>query len=268
MIDYLAIGHIAQDVTPDGYRLGGTVSYATLTARALGQQTGLVTSAAADAILTGLEAVQIHRLESPASTIFENVYTPGGRVQTLHARAGLLRFSSVPPAWRKAAIIHLAPIDNEVDPALAFSFPGAFVGLTPQGWMRRWDKHGRVFRGEWRDAAALLSEAAATVISIEDVAGDWSLVEQWASAARVLAVTEGEKGATLYQRGMARHFPAPEVTVVDATGAGDIFAAAFFIKMSRTGDPEAAVRFAIRLASDSVTRLGVAGVPGEPPPDL
>jgi sugar/nucleoside kinase (ribokinase family) len=266
MLDYLAIGHIAQDLTPGGIRLGGTVSYATLTARALGQQTGLVTSAAADAVLDGLERVEIHRLDSPASTVFENVYTPSGRVQTLHARAGLLRYSAIPPAWRSPGIVHLAPIDNEVDPALAFSFPGAFVGLTPQGWMRRWDDKGRVYRGEWRDAAALLAETSATVISIEDVGGDWSLVEQWASAARVLVVTEGEQGASLYVRGSPRRFPAPAVTVVDATGAGDIFAAAFFVSLARTHDPAGATQFAIRLASDSVTRPGIAGVPQDPPP--
>ena len=34
--DYLLIGHIAHDVTPQGPRLGGTVSYGAYTAVALG----------------------------------------------------------------------------------------------------------------------------------------------------------------------------------------------------------------------------------------
>ena len=31
---YLALGHVAKDLTPDGPRLGGSVAYAALTARA------------------------------------------------------------------------------------------------------------------------------------------------------------------------------------------------------------------------------------------
>ncbi len=43
-VDYLVIGHIARDLTPSGPRLGGTVAYSGLTARALGLRVGIVTS--------------------------------------------------------------------------------------------------------------------------------------------------------------------------------------------------------------------------------
>ena len=45
-IDYLIIGHAARDLTPKGAQLGGTVTYAGLTANALDQRVGVVTSAA------------------------------------------------------------------------------------------------------------------------------------------------------------------------------------------------------------------------------
>jgi hypothetical protein len=35
-VDYLVIGHVAHDLTPEGWRLGGTAAYSALTARALG----------------------------------------------------------------------------------------------------------------------------------------------------------------------------------------------------------------------------------------
>ena len=35
-VDYLVIGHVAHDLTPDGWRLGGTAAYSALTAQALG----------------------------------------------------------------------------------------------------------------------------------------------------------------------------------------------------------------------------------------
>ena len=78
---------------------------------------------------------------------------------------------------------------------------------------------------------------------------------------RVLAVTEGPSGARLYWNGDLRRFHAPARKEVDSTGAGDIFAAAFFYRLYSTRDPWAAARFATQLASYSVTRYGLEGVP-------
>src|SRR5919199_777603 len=45
--DYLAIGHIAKDLRPDGSSVaGGTALYATLTAQRLGQSAAMVTALA------------------------------------------------------------------------------------------------------------------------------------------------------------------------------------------------------------------------------
>jgi sugar/nucleoside kinase (ribokinase family) len=65
----------------------------------------------------------------------------------------------------------------------------------------------------------------------------------------------------LYWNGDVRRFPAQEVTEVDPTGAGDIFAAAFFYRLYTTRDPWEAARFATQLATISVTRPGLRGVP-------
>jgi sugar/nucleoside kinase (ribokinase family) len=53
------------------------------------------------------------------------------------------------------------------------------------------------------------------------------------------------------------------VNVVDATGAGDIFATAFFFRLFATRDPWEAARFATQLATTSVTRSGLEGIPTE-----
>lgn len=261
MLDYLAIGHIAQDITPNGIRLGGTVAYAALTAHAIGLAAGIVTAAAPEAALDGLDRIALHRLPSLNSTTFENKYGPDGRTQILQARAEPLGFAAVPADWRQSSIVHLAPIAREVDPELATRFPSSLVGLTPQGWMRQWDGAGRVSRSGWEAAEPMLKSAAATVISLEDVAGDWSLIEGWATIARVLVVTQGRDGATVFWKGDRRHFPAPVVVEVDPTGAGDIFAASFFVFLQQSGDAWNAARFAVALASDSVTRVGIDGVP-------
>ena len=48
---------------------------------------------------------------------------------------------------------------------------------------------------------------------------------------------------------------------MDPTGAGDLFAGAFFVHYQQSGDPGDAARFAVWLASHSVTRTGLDGLP-------
>jgi sugar/nucleoside kinase (ribokinase family) len=167
----------------------------------------------------------------------------------------------VPEQWRSTPIIHLGPVAREIDPNLVRAFPNSFVGLTPQGWYRTWDASGKVSFTEWPEASFVLQNASAAVISIEDIHGDERMVEDMASSIRVLAVTEGANGSRLYWNGDLRRFRPPKMVEVDPTGAGDIFAAAFFIRMSTTRDPWEAARFATNLAAFSVLRYGLDGIP-------
>ncbi len=259
-VDYLVVGHVAHDLTPDGWRLGGTAAYSALTAQALGLRVGIVTALGPETSLAQLGDIPVVALESPNSTIFENIYTKQGRVQYLRAQATRLDFGYVPEVWRQAPIIHLGPIANEMDASLPEGFSPTLLGLTPQGWMRQWDAECRVSRGEWHDADIALSRAGAVVISREDVNGDDELIEHMAQHTKVLVVTESAAGAVLYWNGDRRRFRAPKVTEVDATGAGDVFAAAFFYRLLNTHDPWEATRFATMLASCSVTRPGLEGI--------
>jgi sugar/nucleoside kinase (ribokinase family) len=135
------------------------------------------------------------------------------------------------------------------------------LGLTPQGWMRTWDESGQVRQSGWESAGLALAQAGAVVVSIEDVAGDEEQIEFMAAQTRVLAVTEGAAGSRLYWHGDQRRFRAPARYESDATGAGDIFAAAFFIRLLATQDPWEAARFATQLSAHSVTRKGLEAIP-------
>ena len=259
-VDYLVIGHVAHDLTPEGPRLGGTVAYSALTARALGLRVGIVTASGPETSLDALQDIPIVPIKSPQSTTFENIYTEHGRVQYLRAQAVRLDLNRVPELWQRAPIIHLGPIANEMDAVLPPSFSPALLGLTPQGWMRQWDAENRVHSREWRDETAL-AKAGAVVISREDVNGDDEQIEQMAHHTRVLAVTENAAGCVLYWNGDRRRFRAPHVPEVDPTGAGDIYAAAFFVRLFKTRDPWEAARFATLLASHSVLSSGkIAGL--------
>jgi sugar/nucleoside kinase (ribokinase family) len=260
-VDYVVIGHVTHDLTSSGPRLGGTAAYSALTARALGMQVGVVTASGAETDLDALQDILVISAPSVHSTTFENIYSKNGRRQILHYRAERLSFDNVPDSWRKAPIIQLGPVAREVDAVLPDSFTPSLLGLTPQGWLRNWDESGRVVQADWESAEQALGQAGAVVVSLEDVASVEEQIEFMAAHTRILAVTEAAAGARLYWHGDQRRFRAPAMQEIDATGAGDIFAAAFFIRLLATRDPWEAARFATHLSAHSVTRSGLKGIP-------
>ena len=257
-VDFLAIGHICRDLIPGGHVVGGAAAYTAATARALGCRAAAVTSSSPDEVWAAdLPGITIYNVPAPATTVFENVYTPAGRVQTIHAVAAPLTVAAVPPAFARAPIVYLGPIANEIDPQLIEVFSNSIVGIGPQGWMRRWDARGHVYQVDWDDAARTLPLAAAVFISFEDLP-DRANVAEYARLAPLLVVTDGANGCSVYYRGEARHFPSPRVQDVDTTGAGDIFAAAYLVRLLQTdGNIWEAAEFANLIAAHSVTCRGL-----------
>jgi sugar/nucleoside kinase (ribokinase family) len=260
-VDYLIIGHITQDLTPHGPMLGGTVSYASLTAKAMGLRVGIVTSSAPDLTLKELEGIPISSYPSEYTSTFENIYTPDGRIQYIHHRAATITANMVPETWRSAPIVHLGPVDQEIDHGLLRIFPHSIIGLTLQGWLRDWDKQGKIHLSDWPESSFVLQNAHIAVLSLEDVEGDERRIEEMLSSMHILVVTEGKAGARVYWNGDMRRFSPPQVYKGDATGAGDIFAAAFFTRYYQTRDPWEAAHFATLVAACSVTRPGLLGIP-------
>jgi sugar/nucleoside kinase (ribokinase family) len=260
-IDYLAIGHITVDLTADGPRLGGSAAYAALTAKALGWRAGILTAWAEEPPLGPLAELPIINLGAQKSTTFENIYTASGRVQRVHGDAPFLEFHMIPEAWRTPRIVHLAPVAREVSPRILKYFEDSFIAVTPQGWLREWDETGRVRVTDWEEGEHVLAGADAAVIGREDVNSDPGQIERLAAACPTLVVTDGELGAMLYTQGEEQLIEAPFAEEVDPTGAGDIFAAAFFTRMYHSNEPLDAARFAAQLAARSVTRPGLEGIP-------
>jgi sugar/nucleoside kinase (ribokinase family) len=272
-IDYLAIGHITEDIVPTaivptaivptaivptGRVTGGTVAYAGRTAQVLGCRTAVLTSAAATLDwAAALPGIQVKVIPAAETTTFHNIYTDEGRIQYLHGRANNLRVTDLPSTWQQPAVVHLAPLANEVDVALIDRFSGSLVGLTPQGWLRRWDENGRIHPCPWEAAVYLLPRAGAVILSEEDLP-DAALLLRYRELAQLLVLTQGAAGCTVFMAGEQRHLPAPTVPEIEATGAGDIFAAAFLVRLGQTaGNPWEAARFANKLAAQSVTQRGL-----------
>ncbi len=260
--DFLVIGHVAKDLTDEGCRPGGTVVYSALTARNLGRRVGVITRVGPDFDLDQtLEHVELICLPSPVTTTFRNIYEEGERCQYVHAVAEGIGTGDVPFAWREAPIVLLGPIAGEIEGDMIGLFSSSLLGLAPQGWLRRWDEEGRVFPCQWIEAGKFLRRVDVLIVSEEDLAGEARTLRSHLEDSRVAIVTEGERGATLYYQGKKCHFPARRTEVVDPTGAGDVFAAAFLVRLAETDDPHEAARFANVAASLSVEKIGIASVP-------
>ncbi len=263
--DYLVVGNVTKDLTPDGYVIGGTVSFSSIAAQRMGKRAAVLTRCESLPELRQFlesQGVALVRVTSDVTTTFENVYTREGRTQQLRAVAPPIPPEALPLAWRSAAVVHLGPIAQEVPAELADYFPPASViGATPQGWLREWDESGRVRPTPWTDAEAVLSRVDALIFSAEDVGGDLTLVRRYCEMAKLAVVTDHRNGCTVWEAGRQERFPAFEVEEIDPTGAGDTFATAFLIRYGDTRDAAGAARFANCAASFVVGAIGPSGLP-------
>jgi hypothetical protein len=232
---YLAIGHIAVDLTPDGAHPGGTVIFAARQAQALGYDVRILTSTTTEVmesvapLLTGIE---IRNQESAVPTIFEYEWHATGRVQRLTSTAAMLR--SVPDDWLASDIWHLAPVAGEIDPHILRPLPAKpFVGVTPQGWMRQTDSNSNVYPAHWEPSPELLSRTGAIVLSRQDIDDAEARAREWAAAGPVVVVTAAADGATVVTNAGAIHVPALPVSARNELGAGDVFATVLFTELYR-----------------------------------
>lgn len=262
MIDFLVVGHVVQDVVPNGYTVGGTATYSSITARNLGRKPGIVTRLAPDFILPHvLHDIDVHRTSSAHTTTFHNIYRNGHREQFIRALADPIQPEDVPAAWENVPIVHLGPLAREIDARFAKLFPKALVGVTPQGWLRQWDDSGRVRMRLWEEAPEILPHVDCLVLSEEDLNGNTGLIDEYAGLTRIAVMTQGSRGCIVFENGKATQVPGFPVSELDPTGAGDVFAAAFLIRLQETKDAIESARFANATASFCVQAAGVIGIP-------
>ena len=256
--EYIAVGHVTLDTIEGGGRQpGGSVLYAALLAARLGWDTAIVTSG---------HVGRLTELLAPLADGVRVLVAPGAAVTTLHtAGSGLLRTQSVvahagpvPRVSARGRVIHLAPVAREVGVDWCSDCTG-YVGLTPQGILRRWGDDGRVVLHEPPELGA----AGADAIVISEVEEPYCgpLFED-ADRRPLIVVTREDRPATAWEWGVTRTIPPIHVEVRADLGAGDVFAAALFAARTETDDVEAAVRFAhAAAAARLVGDPGPAGVP-------
>jgi sugar/nucleoside kinase (ribokinase family) len=265
-VEYLLLGHVTVDrLNERKVVMGGTVTYSGVTAKNMGARVGVHTSCAYEpGLIDTLRGVLVARIPAEYTTCFVNAYESGKRRQTIESIAEKLTYEQILPEWRNAPVVHLGPLCQELDPGIVNRFPKSLVGVTPQGWMRAWGEDGLVRQVLWPDADRVLPKADVVVISEDDVP-EASVIDDWASKARMLVVTRGDRGCDVFRAGEAEPYHSPAFTSgpeVDPTGAGDVFAAAFLWHLHQSqGDWRTAADWANCVASFVVEKRGVGGVP-------
>jgi 1D-myo-inositol 3-kinase len=267
----LAIGHVTRDRRPasasqagapaaPGDVLGGSVTYGALAARRLGWDAAILTSAGSDfepeRELPGLP-VFVHR--SPLTTRFENEYDEdGGRRQVVAARADDVDLAPLPEAWRDPDVLLLGPVAGELFGIGALTFAADYVGAIAQGYVRTIRPDGLVATRAWQRPDRDLLGVHALFLSEQDLPDAETRTRELLASVPIVALTRGWRGLTLFTRDGRYEVPAFPRPEVDATGAGDVFAAAFLVRYQETGDALEAAAFGACAASCVVEGVGVS----------
>jgi sugar/nucleoside kinase (ribokinase family) len=260
--DYTTVGHVTCDVLEDGTRRpGGGAFYSALQAARLGERT---------LILTKGEPAELEELLAPYRSEFELRVLPARHTTTLATSGiGAQRRQRV-LAWAGAitealevdtSILHLAAVARETP--IRWSGRADFVGLTPQGLVREWGKDGEVRLGQL-DPRALPQRFDALVLS--DRERDWCgplfATHGPSVTDGAIAVTAGAAPTEiLLPGGTVERVPvAPRTAPRDDLGAGDVFAAAFFIALREGRDPAEAASSGHAAAAVRIAGIGAAAV--------
>ncbi|HEY3865403.1 MAG TPA: PfkB family carbohydrate kinase [Solirubrobacteraceae bacterium] len=284
--DYVTVGHVTVDeiAVDSSRRPGGGAFYSALQAARLGLRALIVTQGSPPEIEALLapyrDELELRVLPAAATTTFATSWPGGQRRQRVLAWAGPI----AGPIEVDTRILHFAPVARET-PA-TWRGHADFVGLTPQGLARMWgprpgETHadaddeatdGGAPGGELRSAPlpndrnsldTLLPRGCnALVISKQERAATAPLLNAAAATGAVLAVTSGP-GATSVQA------PGDQITQVQAAavaaprddlGAGDVFAASFFVALHEGLPPARAAAFGNAAAAIRIEGIGAGAI--------
>ncbi len=265
---FLSLGFITHDLCENKKIIGGASAYSAILARNFGVASAIATSIGEDfEECESLKGIRLAYQIGERTTTFVNKpfkekreATSGKRIQYVTSVADRIKEETIPEEWFNAEIVYICPVLNELEEELIKRFKSSMIGVAPQGWLRSVGEGGRIEKKKWEKANDVLSKVDFVIVSEEDVFEED--VTKYA-VSNIFVLTKGRKGAELYLDGGKRHehIPAFEREEVDATGAGDVFGAAFLLRYYETKDAVESAIFASCAASFVVEKVGVEGVP-------
>jgi sugar/nucleoside kinase (ribokinase family) len=267
--DYTTVGHVTVDVLADGSRRpGGSAFYSALQAARLGQRTLILTqgSPEVERLLAPYRGeIELELLPAPETTTLATATALATsahgvqRAQRVLAWAGPIAEVTV-----DTAILHLAPVARETP--RAWRGRAVFVGITPQGLARDWEARDGAMLSTRPDAEAIGDRCDALVVSEHERASCAGLISVAIEKGTVVAVTAGARPtAILMPDGREVQVAVPPVQDPrEDLGAGDVFAAAFFVALAEGQPPTKAAAFANAAAAMRVSDLGTEAIGDRP----
>ena len=274
---FVVVGAATRDIDATdsrGWRLGGGVTYAAMTAARLGMDVKALIGVDAEAATAveldvlreaGAEVVLVPLASGP---VFDNRQTPQGRVQYAVAASDLMPADALPPTWRVAPSVLLTPVAAELGADWASAFdPSSYVALAAQGMMRAMRPGEEVVRLPLPDATdPLIRRSDLISVSGEDVVAGAPPMRELLSDGQTLLVTHGDDGALRIHRTQSGidgyHMPPlPKRVSIDSTGAGDTFLATYVAIRSLIGGGWRALAVASAMGSLAVQRSSMAETP-------
>jgi sugar/nucleoside kinase (ribokinase family) len=269
--DYVTVGHVTVDVlaADSSRRPGGGAFYSALQAARLGLRTLILTQGSPpeiEALLAPYRTeLELRIIPAPATTTLLTSWPDALRTQRLLAWAGPIAATVAVDTQ----ILHIAPVARES--ASRWRGHADFVALTPQGLARAWDEDGDGDReivptplpSDRHSLDDLLPDGlSAVVLSEHERAACAPLLAAAAAGGAVIAITAGP-GATSVQLpdGTVAQVQTPAIAHPrDDLGAGDVFAAAFFVALHEGHSPARAAAFAGAAASLRIEGLGADAI--------
>jgi sugar/nucleoside kinase (ribokinase family) len=256
-MDYTTVGHVTVDVMADGTRrAGGSAFYAALQASRLGARARIVTRGVRAEIEALLEPyadeLELEVIESERTTTLQTWGEGPARAQRMLAWAGEIGAD----VRLDTTVAHLAPVARET-PA-RWRGRAEFVGATPQGLVRDWSRPDGQVVPRALDLALLPARCDAIVFSQSERECCAALLDPSRARAPIVAVTAAANAVELHlPGGDVTHVDVPAVEeMCDDIGAGDVFAAAFFVALAGGETPPAAAALANAAAA---VRIGAGG---------
>jgi len=259
---FLCVGNFTLDEVDGELRPGGSVFYSGATAHALGWDVRIVTSASEAFPLSTVRkhlTAEIKLLPSEATTIMKNVSLWDERHLWILEKGNRIPATVIPDDWKRDTVVLLCPVFDELDAKSTRSLRGSLTGASIQGWLRRQDADGRIVCSQSLDFLKWLEGVDVLFFSSEDIREHPDLAKTLHRAAPIVVETMGSSGVKLTIDGTPWRFSEQRVPVVDTTGAGDTFAAAFLSYLVAYGDPRDAAKFGLFVAGTKVQKHGPLG---------
>ena len=278
-MELVVIGHIMieniyyHNGNKIGPVLGGPASYSSVCASTLGTKTGLVTVIGRDMpyyliepfIKSGVNIKGINIIgENSRATDLK--YGPNGEKKAYYKKvAPIINYNHIPDEYLNAKSFFICPQDFEIELDMISSLRNnGRLLMTDLGGFGGVVSTRHPINGEMEIVKNIVSNFNIVKASIEDCnylfkdTQDYEKImdrlHNW--GAEIVILTRGEKGSIISDKREIIEYKGIKVKVVDTTGAGDVYCAAFLSKFMETNNLQESGMHANMVASFLTTKKG------------